>query len=174
MSVDWRIKPLQKEHDRTRLSCGEPELDDYLARFARQNHESGVSRTFVAVRDSEPTLILGYYSLTVGTIQKAELPPQRFRFPNYPLPVAILARLAVDNAHQGQGIAKGLLYNALVRCSHVAKDIGIIAVIIDAKSEGAKQFYSRYEFDTLPNQPLTLWLPLPLLRKFDIQPLPPE
>ena len=70
MPVDWRVEPLQRDHDRSRFDCGEPELDDYLARFARQNHESGVTRTFVAVRAAEPTRILGYYSLAVGSIDK--------------------------------------------------------------------------------------------------------
>jgi hypothetical protein len=68
MLVDWRVEPLQRDHDRSRFNCGEPALDEYLARFARQNHESGVTRTFVAVCDAEPSRILGYYSLTVGAM----------------------------------------------------------------------------------------------------------
>lgn len=104
MPVDWRVEPLQRDHDRSRFDCGEPELDDYLARFARQNHESGVTRTFVAVRAAEPTRILGYYSLAVDSIDKKNLSPQiARRFPNFPLPIARLARLAVDRELQGEG-----------------------------------------------------------------------
>jgi hypothetical protein len=58
MPVDWRVEPLQRDHDRARFGCGEPALDEYLARFACQNQESGVARTFVAVCDSEPARIL--------------------------------------------------------------------------------------------------------------------
>lgn len=166
MPVDWRAEPLQRDHDRTRFSCGEPALDEYLARFARQNQESGVARTFVVVRDADPVQILGYYSLAVGAIDKANLPASAARrFPSFPLPIARLARLAVDQSQQGKGLGEYLLLDALFRCLRVAEEIGITAVLIDAKHERAKAFYARYEFDALPDHPLTLWLPLPALRK---------
>jgi GNAT superfamily N-acetyltransferase len=170
MSIDWRIEPLQRHHDRALFSCGEPPLDEYLARFARQNQESGVARTFVAVLDSEPARVLGYYSLAVGAIDKANLPQfQARRFPNFPLPIARLARLAVERSQQGKGLGDHLLLDALHRCLRVAEDIGIAAVLIDAKHERAKAFYARYEFDSLPDHPLTLWLPLAALRKLFAQ-----
>jgi GNAT superfamily N-acetyltransferase len=166
MPAEWRVEPLQRDHDRTRFSCGEPALDEYLARFARQNQESGVARTFVAVRDDEPARILGYYSLAVGAIDKANLPSSSSRrFPNFPVPIARLARLAVDRSQQGKGLGEDLLFDALSRCLRVAEDVGIAAVLIDAKHERAKAFYARYEFDALPDHPLTLWLPLAALRK---------
>jgi GNAT superfamily N-acetyltransferase len=166
MPVDLRIEPLRRDHDRAQFDCGEPALDEYLARFARQNQESGVARTFVAVTEAEPALILGYYSLAVGAIDKANLPSAAARrFPNFPLPIARLARLAVDRRQQGRGLGEDLLLDALARCLRVAEDVGIAAVVIDAKHERAKAFYARYEFDTLPDHPLTLWLPLPALRK---------
>jgi len=166
MPVDWRIEPLQRDHDRAQFDCGEPALDEYLARFARQNQESGVARTFVAVTEAEPALILGYYSLAVGAIDKANLPHAAARrFPNFPLPIARLARLAVDRHQQGKGLGEDLLLDALSRCLRVAEEVGIAAVLIDAKHERAKAFYARYEFDALPDHPLTLWLPLPALRK---------
>ncbi len=166
MPVDWCVQALRRDHDRAQFGCGEPTLDEYLSNFARQNHESGVARTFVAVREAEPSRILGYYSLAVGSIGRANLPQAAARrFPNFPLPVARLARLAVDRTQQGEGIGAGLLFDALARCLRVAEDVGIAAVIIDAKHEKAKAFYSHYEFDALPDQPLSLWLPLPALRK---------
>lgn len=166
MMPDWRVEPLTRSHDRERFDCGEPALDEYLARFARQNQESGVARTFVAVCDAEPTRVLGYYSLVVGAIDKANLPPAAARrFPNFPLPVARLARLAVDRSQQGKGLGEDLLLDALSRCLRVAEDVGIMAVLIDAKHERAKAFYARYELDSLPDHPLTLWLPLPAVRK---------
>lgn len=170
MSADWRIEPLQRHHVRTRFSCGEPELDNYLAHLAGQHHRSGVSRTCVAVNDSEPNRVLGYYSLAAGAADKAHLPPADARhFPDFPLPIARLARLAVDHSQQRKGIGEDLLIDALARCSRAAEDLGIAAVIIDAKHERAKAFYSRYGFTALPDQPLTLWQLLPAIRKL-IQP----
>jgi GNAT superfamily N-acetyltransferase len=166
MTLDWRVESLQRDHDRDRFGCGEPALDDYLSRFARQNQESGVSRTFVAVRDSEPARVLGYYSLAVGAIDKTNLPAAAVRrFPNFPLPIVRLARLAVDRSQQGKGLGEDLLLDALSRCLRVAEDVGVIAVLIDAKHERAKAFYARYEFDSLPGHPLTLWMPLSALRR---------
>lgn len=166
MSADWRIEPLQRDHDRSRFDCGEPALDEYLARFGRQNQESGVARTFVAVSAAQPSRVLGYYSLAAGAIDKANLPAAAAkRFPSFPLPIARLARLAVDRSQQGKGLGEDLLLDALSRCVRVAEDVGIVAVLIDAKHERAKAFYARYEFDALPDHPLTLWLPLSALRR---------
>lgn len=85
MPVDWCVQALRRDHDRAQFGCGEPTLDEYLSNFARQNHESGVARTFVAVREAEPSRILGYYSLAVGSIDRANLPQAAARrFPNFP------------------------------------------------------------------------------------------
>lgn len=162
----WRIEPLGRQHDRRRFDCGEAALNDYLARYARQNQGSGIARTYVAIEDEEPERILGYYSLSVAGIDKANLPAGAAkRFPNYPIPVARLARLAVDRGAQGQGLGEDLLVDALHRCLRVAHEIGIAAVVIDAKHERAQQFYRRFEFEPLPDQPLTLWLPMPAVRR---------
>jgi GNAT superfamily N-acetyltransferase len=166
MSVDWRIQAIASKHSRTDFRCGEPTLDEYLSRFARQNHNSGVARTFVAVREAEPNRVLGYYSLAAGSIEIEKLPPEAARrFPGFPLPVARLARLAVDSSQQKKGIGAGLMFDAMARCLQAAEDVGIAAVIIDAKDQNAKAFYSQYEFDALPDQELTLWLALPTLRR---------
>jgi GNAT superfamily N-acetyltransferase len=166
MEIDWRIAPLEREHDRAGFECGEPALDEYLARYARQNQETGVARTYVAVSDAEPSRVLGYYSLSVGAIDKANLPPEAARrLPKFPLPIARLARLAVDRRAQGKGLGEGLLLDALARCLRVADEVGIHAVLIDAKHERARAFYARYEFESLPDQPLTLWLPLAAVRR---------
>lgn len=164
MAEQWEIVPLTREHERKTFGCGEPALDDYLARFARQNHEQGVARTFVAVDPQQPKRILGYYSLTVGNLDKANFPPHAVkRLPNFPVAIARLARLAVDRTMQGKGLGEDLLVDALLRCLRIADEAGVFAVIIDAKHEQAKAFYARYEFESLPDQPLTLWLPLQAL-----------
>jgi len=166
MPDEWRIEPLERKHDRGRFDCGEAALNDYLARYARQHQESGIARTFVAVGGGGHSRIHGYYSLTVGGIDKANLPPRAAkRFPNYPLPMVRLARLAVALGMQGQRLGEDLLMDALHRCLRVAREVGVVAILIEAKHEQANGFYSRYEFESLPDQPLLLWLPRPTVRR---------
>ena len=166
MSDSWRIEPLARSHDRSHFACGESALDEYLARFARQNHESGVAKTFVAIGSDSPRRVLGYYSISAGVIDRDNLPAHAAkRFPGFPIPVARLARLAVDREFQGHGLGENLLLDALHRVLRAAGDIGIVAVLLDAKHEKAKRFYARYEFESLPDQPLTLWLPMAAVAK---------
>jgi GNAT superfamily N-acetyltransferase len=157
----WQIEPLRKSHDRSRFACGVPALDDYLARFARQNHESGIAKTFVAVVPGSPRRVLGYYSISAGAIERDNLPANAAkRFPNFPIPVARLARLAVDREFQRHGLGEHLMMDALGRVLRASADIGIVAMLIDAKDDKAKRFCGRYEFESLPDQPLVLWLPM--------------
>jgi GNAT superfamily N-acetyltransferase len=161
VNLDWRIEAISRSHQRTRFACGVPALDDHLARFARQNHESGIAKTFVAVAPGDPRRILGYYSISAGAIDRENLPPRAGkRFPDFPIPVARLARLAVDREFQGRGLGEDLIMDALNRVLRASGDVGIVAVLIDAKDEKAKRFYARYEFECLPDQPLVLWLPM--------------
>lgn len=161
MSDAWRIESLAKPHDRGVFACGVPALDEYLARFARQNHESGIARSFVAVAQESPRRVLGYYSIAAGSIERDNLPARAAkRFPSFPIPVARLARLAVDRELQGRGVGEDLMMDALNRVLRASGDIGIAGMLIDAKDEKAKRFYGRYEFESLPDQPLLLWLPM--------------
>ena len=158
-----RIEALSPAHDRRGFSCGDPQLDEYLQRFARQHAASNVSRTYVA---SQGRAILGYYSLAMSAIQKAQLPERYLaRFPNFPLPVARLARLAVDCRCHRQGLGELLLADALYRCHRLAGEIGMVGVIVDAKHEKAKAYYQRFEFEPLPDSPLSLWLPVAAIAK---------
>lgn len=151
------IEALASTHDRRGFSCGVGALDEYLRRFARQHAAANVSRSYVAANGPA---ILGFYSLAMSAIRKDNLPPKLAgRFPNFPLPVARLARLAVDERHQRQGHGELLLADALHRCLRLSAEIGMIGVIVDAKDEQARGWYERYEFERLPDSPLTLWLP---------------
>lgn len=154
------IEPLATEHDRRNFSCGVDALDEYLRRFARQHAASNVSRTYVAARGTREAEIHGFYTLTMSAIRKDNLPAKYLgRFPNFPLPVARLARLAVAVRHQRQGLGELLLADAMQRCLRLSVEIGMIGVIVDAKDERARDWYERYEFEQLPDSPLTLWLP---------------
>lgn len=151
------IEVLASTHDRRTFSCGVEALDEYLRRFARQHADANVSRTYVAVAGST---VRGFYSLAMSGIRKENLPAKHLnRFPNFPLPVARLARLAVETRHQRQGLGDLLLADALQRCLRLSTEIGMIGVIVDAKDEQARGWYERYEFERLPDSPLTLWLP---------------
>lgn len=157
MRFQGQIEPLTSAHDRRNFSCGVEALDTYLRRFARQHAEANVSRTYVA---AEGAAIHGFYSLAMSAIRKDNLPAKHLsRFPNFPLPVARLARLAVDMRYQRQGLGELLLADTLQRCLRLSEEIGMIGVVVDAKDEKARGWYERYEFERLPESPLTLWLP---------------
>ena len=157
------LEPLATEHDRRNFSCGVDALDEYLRRFARQHGATNVSRTYVAATGVE---IHGFYSLAMSAIRKENLPAKYVgRFPNFPLPVARLARLAVAINHQRKGLGELLLADALQRCLRLSVAIGMIGVIVDAKDEKARGWYERYEFERLPDSPLTLWLPTAAIEK---------
>jgi len=152
-----QIEPLAAHHDRRTFSCGVAALDEYLRRFARQHADANVNRGYVAV---EGTAVRGFYSLAISGIRKENLPAKHLnRFPNFPLPVARLARLAVATRYQRRGLGDLLLADALQRCLRLSSEIGMIGVIVDAKDERARGWYERYEFERLSDSPLTLWLP---------------
>lgn len=110
--------------------------------------------------------ILGYYSLAMSAIRKDQLPLQyQSRFPNYPLPVARLVRLAVDHRYQKRGLGELLLADALSRCLRLSEEIGMVGVVVDAKHEQARNYYERFEFEGFPDSPLTLWLPTAAIAK---------
>lgn len=122
-----------------------------------------MSRTYVAAKDK---LVCGYYSLAMSAISKKNLPKtHQSGLPNFPLPVARLARLAVDARHQRQGLGELLLMDALHRCLLLSEEIGMIGVVLDAKHKQAKAYYQRYEFEEFPDAPLTLWLPVGAMQK---------
>ncbi|MDD5330573.1 MAG: GNAT family N-acetyltransferase [Sulfuricella sp.] len=152
-----KIERLAPSHDRRAFSCGVAALDEYLRRYARQHGDANIGRTYVAANGHE---IHSFYSLAISGIRKENLPDKYLgRFPNFPLPVARLARLAVASRHQRQGLGELLLADALRRCLRLSAEIGMIGVIVDAKDEYARGWYERYEFERLPDWPLTLWLP---------------
>jgi hypothetical protein len=104
MSGGWKVEPLTRRHDRQSFECGTAELDDFLQKHARQNADKDVSRTFVAV-PPDSSRVLGYYSICAGSVDFEQLPPAAARgLPQYSLPTATLARLAVDTSDQGKGL----------------------------------------------------------------------
>ena len=159
--LDWREEPLGRHHDRTAFDCGDDTLNEYLRRYARQNHEAGGAKTFVAASSSEPTRVLGYYTIGPGAIEFVRVPADLTRrLGRHDVPVFRLGRLAVDRAAQGRGLGGDLLLAAGERALAVAAEVGGVALAIDAKSAEAARWYTRFGAKTLLDEPLKLILPL--------------
>jgi GNAT superfamily N-acetyltransferase len=157
----WQEAPLDRSHDRKGFDCGETALNDYLRKYARQNHDSGGAKTFVAVEAGAPATILGYYTLSPASIDFARAPAVvRRGLGRYEVPVYRLGRLAVAASAQGRGLGGGLLLAAGRRCIAVAAQVGGVALLIDAKSECAAKWYEGFGAVRLDDAPLTLVLPL--------------
>jgi GNAT superfamily N-acetyltransferase len=162
--VDWREEPIGRHHDRQRFDCGAADLNEFLARYARQNHESGGAKTFVAVSPAEPARVLGFYSISPGAVEFAHAPPNLTRrLARYEVPVFRLGRLAVDRSVQGQGLGGDLLLAAGERALAVAAEVGGVALAIDAKDENAARWYERFGAQSLLDDPLELILPLSVI-----------
>lgn len=158
---DWRQKPIGRHHDRKGFDCGAPDLNEYLNRYARQNHKSGGAKTFVAVSAAEPARILGYYSISPGAIEFARVPANLTKnLGRYEVPVFRLGRLAIDLSVQGKGFGGDLLLAAGERALAVAAEVGGVALAIDAKDEKAVRWYERFGAVALLDDPLKLILPL--------------
>lgn len=152
MSIQTKTEILSKAHQKDTFSCGETSLDVYLKNYASQDLKRRVSGVFVLTNDNHD--IQGYYTLSSSSIIAEEL-PEKFikKFPTYThLPVTLIGRLAVDKKYQGKGLGETLLLDALLRSYNVSKEIGSIAVIVDALHEQAARFYQSYGFISLPSQ----------------------
>ncbi|MGA2173388.1 MAG: GNAT family N-acetyltransferase [Verrucomicrobiota bacterium] len=147
------------------FDCGEESLNHYLKRFALTNTAAGIARTYVTIVSGEASVI-GYYSLTAGSVVKASVPARIAKgIPSHPVPVVLLARLAVDRRFQRQGIGKGLLKDALRRSLSAAEVIGIRAILVHAKDPQAAAFYGRFGFVPSPTDALHLMLLMKDLRQ---------
>ena len=146
-------EPLAPDHQIDAFDCGVASLDDWLKRRALHNQASGASRTFV-VRDDVP--VVAYYALAASAVAPAATLGRFRRNMPDPVPVVVLARLAVAHSHQGRGLGRALFQDAARRVIHAADTIGIRGMLVHAISEEAKAFYLQLGLDPSPLEPLTL------------------
>lgn len=157
----WHEEPISKKHDRKSFDCGDLAMNDFLQRYARQSHESGAAKTFLAVDNADNKSILGFYSLAPGALAFADTPEMvRRGLARHEVPGFRLARIATGVRWQGQGLGGQLLAAAARRCLLAAAEVGGVVLIIDAKNERAARWYAGYGAVALSNKPLTLIMPL--------------
>ena len=153
------LEALGSHHKRDDFDCGEESLNRYLRQYASQHQKKNIGRVYVAVEVGQQK-VLGYYTLANGAVSFASVPSAKGLPREYPIPVILLARIAVDNSMRGQGMGAALLFDALKRAAEVAEVSAAYAVIVDALHDQAKSFYLHYDFDESLDDPLRLFLPL--------------
>ena len=158
------VEAISAEHDVNRFDCGKHEsLNDWLRRFALLNQKNESARTYVVHRNQS---VVGYYSISAGSVSAEEAPSRIAKgLARHPIPVILLARLAVDKDEQGTGLGKALLKDALLRIARAADIVGARAVLVHAIDESAKKFYLHFNFEPSPIHEWVLMLLMKDLRK---------
>lgn len=154
---------LQKDDPVSDFNCGSEALNRFLQHHAFQSQQSQSARTYVCL--TTDGRLAGYYTLAYGSIEYGEAPERaRKGLARHEIPVMVLARLAVAEEFQGQGVGKQLLRDSLLRTLQAADIAGLMAIIVHAKDESAKEFYEKFNFEPFPSEPLKLFLLLKDLR----------
>ncbi|MGQ3904816.1 GNAT family N-acetyltransferase [Mixta calida] len=153
--------PLDTTHILSEFHCGEATLDEWIRNRGLKNQSLGAARTFVVCREGS-SQVVGFYSLATGSVTHAIATGGLRRNMPDPIPIIILARLAVDMHFHGKGLGADLLHDAVLRICRVAENIGVRAVMVHALSDAAKQFYRHHGFTPSATQENTLFLRLPV------------
>lgn len=154
--------PIEAVHIADNFDCGISSLNQWIRQQALKNELSGASRTFVVCIEKE---VVGYYALATGSILRQQAPGKIRREMPDPIPVMVLARLAVDCTWQKSGVGLGLLRDALLRTYNVSRQVGVRALLVHALSEKAKGFYLRHGFTQSPVDQMTLMLKMQDVRQ---------
>ncbi len=161
--ASWVIQKLDRSHIIECFDCGYDDLNRYISRFALNNQLAGSAQTYVGQADEK---VVGYYSLAVGAVAHSQAPTRMVKgLARHPVPVMLLARLAVDNEVKGIGLGSALLHDALARTLQAADIAGIRAIVVHAKDNEARRFYEHFDFDPSPTDPYHLYLLIKDLRK---------
>ncbi|MEY4580414.1 MAG: hypothetical protein RL701_5117 [Pseudomonadota bacterium] len=163
--------PIEPGDAKSGFTCGEHSLDDYFVRYAVPNDATGIGRAYVLRRNpgDDPALppVLGFYTLSMANAESAQVSKVlEKRLPKYPMPVALIGRLAIDSRAQRRGLGEALLMDALRRVVDASNMLGCTGVIVDAKDEDAEQFYAKYDFVTVTETawPRRMFIPIGTVR----------
>jgi GNAT superfamily N-acetyltransferase len=163
VSDPFRIEKLGPRHALDGFDCGREELNRFLTRFALVNQQAGAAQTYVAVSGES---VVGYYSLAVGEVACDDAPERLKKgLARHPVPIMLLARLAVSTAWQGHGLGAGLLKDVMRRTLQAADIAGIRAFAVHAMDETAQRFYEHFGFIPSPTDPLHLFLLIKDIRR---------
>ncbi|MDD2774510.1 MAG: GNAT family N-acetyltransferase [Gallionella sp.] len=160
------IALLNAQHQRAGFDCGDTALNEFLQKHAGQQQRRDFGKTYLAL-DNDGCTVLGFITVSAGQIATAALPAE-LKLPRYPVPILRIGRLAVDVRAQGKGIAQDLLAFALRLALDFSKQVGLYAVVVDAKHQRARDFYVRLGFIPCVDQPLCLYLPIATLRQAEV------
>jgi len=163
VNASRRIEKLRPDHAIDGFDCGREELNRYLSRYAWANQQAGAAQTYVGLVGDA---VVGYYTLAVGQITREEAPERLTKgLARHPVPVMLLARLAVTLNFKGQGVGKALLRDAMQRTLQAAEIAGIRAFAVHAKDDDAKRFYEKFDFIPSPVDPMHLFVLLKDVRR---------
>ena len=162
---DFVCEPLGNQHDRTQFDCGVSILNDYLAKYAKQDVKRKASAVFVLVNRADPKRVIGFYTLCATSVLLSELPEELTKkLPRYPeIPAILVGRLARDINFPGVGGL--LLLDAIARCVRVASDIAASLIVVDSKGDAATRFYEKFGFLSLPKLDGRVFLPMQTAEK---------
>ena len=158
------IERLSPHHERRDFDCAVEELNSYLQKYSGQHERKGIGRTYVAINEGE-TRVLGYYTISSSAVAFEVVPDN---LPRYPVPVALVGRLTVDNSVRGQRLGETLLLHALRSAQRASRIVGIYAVVVDALDKSAKSFYLKYGFKELSDDDLHLYLPMKTIGRLNL------
>lgn len=163
MSENRTIEKLHRDHALIDFDCGQPQLNEWLRKHALQNQSANAAQTYVGLVND---LVVGFYSLAVGQVEYAEAPERLKKgLARHPIPIMLLARLAVHKDWQRKGVGRALLRDAVLRTLQAAHIAGLRALAVHAKDDRARQYYEQFDFAPSPVDPLHLFVLLKDLGK---------
>ena len=160
--TSYRIRPFDRAVDVASFRCGQTLLDEYIRRYASQDVRRNVARVFIATPDRNSRQLAGFFTLSAGGVSCSDLPESLAKkLPRYPVPVALIGRLAVATDFQGKGLGSILLADACQKVANASEMLAVVGIVVDAKDAAAISFYRHFGFLPLPHQPARLMLPVP-------------
>lgn len=158
--MTFQIRSFDTSANTDNFQCGSEPLDNYIRRYASQDVRRNVARVFIATPENDPQRLAGFFTLSAGSVTCSSLPATMARkLPRYPIPVALIGRLAVDSKFQGKGLGSILLADACQKVSKASVVLAVAGIIVDAKDEAAIAFYAHFGFIPLQGKNDRMFLP---------------